>query len=154
LAAPATRVTVTYNTIYNIEFKVSFYVGPGVVDPNNAAVQAIVTAINNVTRAVAIRIELTASSPNTVTATANAVYVNEDKLEFVFQGAESAHTFKLPGLDPSLLEDDDETVDCTAGDPAAYVAAVMAGALDAAGNALTSGPDIARRRTARKMLKK
>lgn len=154
MAAEATRVKVTYRTFYDIEFTVTFYVAPGIVDPNNGSVQAIVTAINAITRAVAIRIELSASNPHSVTATAGAIYVNEDKGEFVFQGPAGAHTFKLPGPDPSFVSStDNETIDASSGAVGDFVAAVAEFAFDANGGVITA-PTEGRRRAARKALKK
>lgn len=155
MAASATRVKVTYQAYGFLEFTVTFYVAGGIVNPNDATIQAIITAINAVTRAVAIRIELSASEGHAVTATASATYVNEDKAEFVFQGDADglAHTFKVPGLHPAILATDNENIDATAGLPLAYVAAVAANALDADGGSLTA-PTKGRRRAARKQLKK
>lgn len=154
MAGLSTRVKCTFRGPYDLEFSVTFFVPPGIVDPTDSRVQAIVAAINAVTHAVCFRIELTASQPHVVTPTASAVYVNEDKAEFIFRGEGGlAHTFKVPGLLPSILGTSKEKIDATAGLPLAFVTAVADNAQGAGGEALAA-PDFGMRRAARKTLKK
>jgi len=154
MAALSTRVRVTFRTRYGLEFSLAFFVAPGVVDPTSTAVQAIVTAINNITTAVAFRIELSAVDPHLVTPSGSAAYVNEDKAEFIFRGQGGlAHTFKVPGLKASILGADNETIDATSGAGLAFANAVATYATGAGGEAMVQ-PKLGRRRAARKTLKK
>ena len=148
-----TKVTVTFKFLFSLEGTVSFYVAPGIVDPNDATIQAIVAAINALTRGIPIRIEVSASNPIVATATTSQVYVNEDKAEFVFNSdSGKAHTFKLPGLKPSILASNKEDIPGT-GLVGTFLDALATAALDADGGVLTA-PLGGKRRTSRKTLKK
>lgn len=125
MAVLATKVSVTYKPKYGPNFGVHFYVAAGIVDPNNAAVQAIVVAINNVTRAVAIEIELTQINALVASAVVGANYVSEDKAQFNFTDEDSkAHNYKLPGPLASIFEANKELVDLTNVDVIAWRAAI------------------------------
>ena len=154
MAANSTRVKATFRSRYGLEFSCTFYVSAGIVDPNDAGVQAIVAALNALTTAVCFRIEISSAEPHAVTPTSSSVYVNEDKAEFVFSGdGGTAHTFKVPALKPSILGSDHETINTTAGLPLAFVVAVANNAQGAGGETLTA-PTVGHRRASRKTLKK
>jgi hypothetical protein len=154
MAALSTRVTVTFVTRFGFEARVVFYVPAGIVDPTDATITAIVAAIQALTAAYGLRIEVSAVAPHAATPTAASTYVNEDKAEFVFPGQGGvAHTFKVPALKASILESDNETIDATAGAAATFVAAVASGAQGIGGETLTA-PTVGHRRAARKTLKK
>lgn len=154
MAAASTRVKVTYSGPYGTEFSVTFYVAPGIVDPTDPTIQAIVTTINALTNAVAIRIEVSAVNPHSVTPTTSQVYVNEDKGQFVFIDDQATpHNFKVPGIKPSIVSSaDKETIPGT-GVVATFLAAVAANAVGPGQSALTA-PTQGKRRAARKSLKK
>lgn len=109
-----TRVTVIYRPFNGADFRINFYVAGAVVDPTNAAIQAILTAINGVTRAVAIEIELTVINDVADTAVIGAVYVSEDKAQFSYadEGGHS-HNYKVPGPLAAIFEANRERVDLT-----------------------------------------
>ncbi len=154
MAALSTKVTVTFVTRFGFEARVSFYVAPGITDPNSPTIQAIVTAIQALTAAYGLRIEISAVAPHLATATAASTYVNEDKAEFIFGGqGGAAHTFKVPALKSTLLAADNETIDASAGPANAFVVAVAANAQGIGGETL-SAPAVGKRRAARKTLKK
>jgi hypothetical protein len=153
MAAPSTRVKVTFATQFGLEFTCTFHVDPSIIDPNDTLVQAIVTAISALTAGFPIRIEVSVSAAHAVTATTSQVYVNEDKGEFIFvdDGA-MAHTFKLPAPKPAIIGSDKETIDGT-GDVSTFLSAVATYALGPAGESLEA-PLGGMRRAARKSLKK
>ena len=154
MAAASTRIKVTFAGPYSTEFTVTFYVAPGIVDPNDAGVQAIVAAINALTNAIAIRIEISASAPHAVTPTTSQVYVNEDKAQFTFVDPEGVpHNFKLPGIKSTLVSTSDRITIPVTGTVATFTGAVAAHALGPNGGALTA-PPVGERRAARKSLKK
>lgn len=154
MAAASTRVKVTYQGPYSTEFSVTFYVAPGIVDPNNATIQAIVTAINAITCAVALRIEISASNPHAITPVSSPTYVNEDKGQFVFLDGEGVpHNFKLPGIAPAYISTSDNETIPGAGPVATFLAAVASNAKGPNGGALTA-PAQGQRRASRKQLKK
>lgn len=102
----------TYSPKWGPDFIVRFYVAAGIVDPNNAGVQAIVTAINACTRAVALQIELTQINVLEAAAVSGAYYGSEDKAQFNAMDVDSkAHNYKVPGILASLLDDNQETID-------------------------------------------
>lgn len=153
MAAPSTRVKVTFATSVGFEFTVTFHVAAGIVDPNNAAIQAIVAAINALTGGYGLRIEITAASGAAVTPTSSAVFVNEDKAEFTFLDAGAqAHTFKLPGPKTTIVDTNGLSIPGT-GAVATFLNAVAANARGPAGETLTR-PTNGERRASRKSLKK
>jgi len=152
-AAPSTRVKVTFITKNGYEFGVVFHVSAAVVSPTDPIVLAIVAAIKTLTASWPIRIELSVSASHAVTPTASATYVNEDKAEFVFLGDGMSQTYKVPSVDPGILEADTITIDATGGAANDFVSAVATNARTPAGNAITA-PDVGYRRSARKTLKK
>lgn len=154
MAALSTRVKATFKTRYGLEFSMTFYVPPGIVDPNDSRVQAVIAAINAVTNAYCFRIEITAANPHAVTPTSSPDYVNEDKAEFVFSGeGGTAHTLKVPGLKAAILTGDNETINALAGTPHAFCIAVTTYGQGAGGETLVQ-PALGHRRAARKTLKK
>jgi hypothetical protein len=154
LASASTRVKVTFQGPYALEFSVTFYVAAGIVDPTDAGVQAIVAAINALTNAVAIRIEISASAPHAVTPTTAQIYVNEDKGQFVFLDPEGVpHNFKLPAIKNTLVSSTDNETIVSTGAVATFLAAVSGHAIGPNGGALTAPPE-GKRRASRKQLKK
>lgn len=154
MAGLSTRVKCTFRTFSGLEFTCTFFVSNEVVDPTDGRVQAIVAAINALTRAVCFRIEITRSNPHAVTPVSAAAYVNEDKAEFTFTGEGGlAHTYKIPGLKPTILNADKETINCFAGVANSFVV-YMAGHAQGAGGESLTAPTVAYRRAARKTLKK
>ena len=154
MAGLSTRVKCTFRTFSDLEFSVTFFVSNEVIDPTDTRVQAIVTAINALTRAVCFRIEITRGNPHAVTPTSAAFYVNEDKAEFTFTGEGGlAHTYKIPGLKPTILNSDRETINCFLSVQNAFVTYMSSHAQGAGGETLTA-PTVAYRRAARKTLKK
>jgi hypothetical protein len=153
MAAPSTKVKATFITSFGLEFTIAFHVPAGIVDPNDAGVQAIIAAVAALTSGFPVRVVLSVSAPHAVTATSSQIYVNEDKGEFIFvdDGAQ-AHTFKLPAPKTSIVGTDKETIDGT-GAVGTFLAAVAANALGPSGEAIEA-PLGGMRRASRKSLKK
>ncbi len=130
MAALSTRVKVIFRDRYGHEAAIVFHVAAGVIDPNSATVQAIVTALNNCVNSRAVQIELSQVASISATATAAAVYVNQDKAQFNgLDGDAQAHVWKIPGPLASVFSSSDhETLILTAGPGNAYMLAVIAGA--------------------------
>lgn len=148
-----TRVTVIYKPFSGSDFRVNFYVAGAVVDPNNAALQAIVSAINGVTRAVAVQIELTVINDVADTAVVGAAYVSEDKAQFTYvDDGGHPHNYKVPGILAALLEANKETVDLTAPAVITYNTAMLANARGRGGADITTLVSATRREN-RKLLK-
>jgi hypothetical protein len=127
LAANATKVTVIYKPKRGPQFAVIFHVAGTVLDPNNAGIQAIVTALNSVTRAIAIEITLSASEAITASATSAAAYTSGDKGFFIFKDENQiAHNLKVPGIMASLVSADSESIDITSGAPKTFADAIVA----------------------------
>lgn len=153
MAANATKVTVIYKPKRGPQFAVIFHVAGTVINPNDAGVQAIVTAINAVTRAVALEITLSAAHENTATATAAAPYTSGDKGLFLFKDEnEIAHNLKVPGIKAAEVSADTESIDITAGAPKTFADAIVAHAVTPGSGAISHATS-ARRAMNRKPIK-
>jgi hypothetical protein len=129
MAALSTRVTVTFRDRYANEMRLIFHVAAGIVDPSNATVQAIVTAINSCCNPVGLSIELSQVNAVEGTAVIGADYVATDKAVFpAIDQDGQPHNFKVPSLKPAILAADGVSVDFTNVDVLAYQAAVLASA--------------------------
>jgi hypothetical protein len=139
VAALATKVVVIFHPYKGTDFRVTFYVAAGVVDPSDAGIQAVIAAINGVTRAVAIQIEVSAASGITATASTTGAYISEDKAQFNFSDESShAHIYKVPGLKPVILLADTETIDPAGTGVPTFTAAILANARGRGGADVTT----------------
>jgi hypothetical protein len=139
VAALSTRVTVTLQDRYKNEIRIVFHVAAGIVDPNDATVQAVVTAINNCINPVGLHVELTQVDAVTGSGIVGADYVCTDKAVFPALDEDGQpHNFKVPALLPSILEADGVTVDMANADVVAYVEAVTTNAQGRNGVAITA----------------
>jgi hypothetical protein len=130
MAAASTKVNIIFKPKRGPHFSVIFHVPGAVVDPNDAGIQAILAALNALTRAVAIEITLSVSHENTATATAAAPYTSGDKFLLITKDVDDiAHNFKLPGLKTSIVAPDTESVDITAGVAKTFADAIVAHAV-------------------------
>jgi hypothetical protein len=153
VAALATRVTVVFDPKWGPQFAVRFHVAPGIVDPNNAGIQAIVTAINALTRSIALTIELSAVDAIAGSPTASATYIAEDKAAFKALDADGqVHNYRVPGPMASIFNADKETVNFAAGGVGSFISRMLAAALGRGGVPITSIPNGFRAEN-RKMLK-
>lgn len=138
MAAASTRVTVTVRDRFLNEARIIFHVAPGIIDPNNAVIQAIVTAINATINPVGIYVELTQVNAVTATAVTGAAYVATDKAIFpAIDEDGQPHNFKVPSPIPAIFTDDGYTVDTTNADVVAYIGAVKDNALGRNGIEIT-----------------
>ena len=125
MAAASTRVTLTVRDRFLNEARIIFHVAAGIIDPNNAVIQAIVSAINAAINPVGIYVELTQVNAVTATATSGADYVAEDKVIFpAIDEDGQPHNFKVPAPIPTIFLDDGYNVDVTNADVVAYIGAV------------------------------
>jgi len=121
-----TRVSLVYHPLWGVDFRMSFYVPGAVVDPTDATIQAIITKLNAITRAVAIEIELTVIHAVTASATVGAAYVSEDKAQFSFTDENGkSHNYKVPGPKASIIDTNKENIKLTDADVIAYKSAVL-----------------------------
>ena len=124
---------------YGNEARLVFHVAPGIVDPTDATIQAIVNAINAVCNPVGLTIELSQVNAVVATAVSGADYVSEDKGLFPALDQDGQpHNFKVPGIKPSILVTNSDTIDFTNVDVIAYVSAVTANAIGRGGATITS----------------
>lgn len=141
MASLATRVTVVFDPQWGPQFAVRFHVAPGIIDPNNAGIQAIVTAINALTRAIALTIELSQVDAIAGSPVMSADYISEDKAAFkALDGDGQAHNYRIPGPTAAIFLANKETIDMTNLDVVAFVAAVTANALGRGGVPITTIP--------------
>ena len=125
MAALSTRVTLTVRDRFANEARIVFHVAPGIVDPNDATIQAIVTAINACMNSVGVYIELTQVNTPAGSVVDDVPYVSTDKAIFPALDQDGQpHNFKVPGPIVSAFEADGYTVDMTFGAVVAYVDAV------------------------------
>lgn len=137
--AAATRVTVTWGDRYGNHARIVFYMAPGIVDPTDADVQAVVAAINYFCRASALTIELS-QVEGLVDTPGTGAYANvEDKMITSFLDASNApHNWKIPGIKAALLLTDNETLDAANATVITWTSAVLANALGSNGEPLSS----------------
>jgi hypothetical protein len=153
VAAASTKVHVIFTPKHGLSFAIVFHVPGAVVDPNDAGIQAIVAAINALTRAVSIEITLSVVHNVVSSAAAGASFQSIDKAFFPALDADgSAHNFKVPGLKAAILLTDDETVDMTNALVTTYVGAVTTHAKSPGNVAVTTLLN-GRRNANRKLLK-
>jgi hypothetical protein len=96
-----TRVKVTFLGPFGSTFTVTFYVNEAVVDPNDALILAIISAIETLCACVGLRIELSKVSKQVGTA-GTGVLVAEDKLLVVVSDTDdNRHIYRIPA--PSLV---------------------------------------------------
>lgn len=139
MAALATRVTVTMRDRYGNEARVVFHVAPGIVDPTNANIQAIVTAINACCNPVGLTIELSQVNAVVATAVGGSAYVSTDKGLFPALDQDGQpHNFKVPGIKPSILIPNSDQIDFTNANVITYRAAVTGSAIGRGGATITS----------------
>lgn len=139
MAALSTRVTVTFRDRYSNECKVIFHIAAGIVDPNNATVQAIVNAINATCNPVGLSIELSQVEAVAGSAVVGADYINEDKGLFPALDQDGQpHNYKVPGIKPSILQVNSDNIDFTNVDVIAYQSAVTANAIGRGGASITT----------------
>jgi len=139
VAAASTRVTITAQDRYKNEIRIVFHVAAGIVDPNNAAVQAVVTAINNCINPVGLHIELTQVNAVAGSAVVGADYVATDKAVFPALDEDGqTHNYKVPSILATIVDDDGVSIDMANADVAAYVAAVTTNAQGRNGVAITA----------------
>lgn len=142
MAALCTRVKVTWRDRYGQQATVIFHIAPGVINPSDGRILAIIAALEAACRAKAVRIELSQISGIVGSASAGVAYVSQDKaLMNGIDGDGQAHNWKVPSLKPSILLADKETIDMTNASVTAYVAAVLAGAQGRGGAAITAVTD-------------
>lgn len=127
--ALATRVTVTYEDRYKNSVRVVFHVAAGIVDPNNAVIQAIVAAINACVNPIGLTIELTQVDVVVGTPVIGASYISTDKVLWIgLDENNQPHNWKVPGPDPVIFLPNDDNVDPANAAVIAYKAAVVANA--------------------------
>lgn len=91
-----TRVKITLMGPFNTTFTMSFYVSSDVVSPDDALILAVVSAIETMCAAVALKIELSKLEKSTATA-GTGVLVAEDKLQVtVSDDDDNRHTYRIP----------------------------------------------------------
>jgi len=109
--ALSTRVTICYQDRYGFKWCIGFHVDNTVVDPDDAKIVAVIAAINILTRAVNITVELSKVNAPAGAATSLASYVNEDKGFFRFTDEDgSPHSYKIPSLVPGILDANTESI--------------------------------------------
>lgn len=137
--AAATRVTVVFGDRYGAHARIVFYVDPAIVDPSDAQIQAIVTALNYFIRATAITIEISAVEAHADTPGTTAYSNVEDKMISTFiDGSSAPHNWKLPGVKTTLLNTDRETFLSPNATVDAWTAAVIANAVGSNGEPIIS----------------
>lgn len=139
--ADHTTVHVVFRPKWGPDFQMLFHIKGIVLDPTDANLQLVISAINAVTRAVAIEIALSVTKENTGSPTASVNYVNEDKAFVKALDAEGqAHNFKIPSLLSTLLGTDKETVNIATGVGSDYATALTTYARSPGGSHITSVP--------------
>lgn len=137
--AAATRVTVTWGDRYGNHARIVFYMAPGIVDPTDGDVQAVITAINYFLRASALTIELSQVEGLVDTAGTGAYANVEDKMITSFLDSSNApHNWKIPGIKAALLATDKETLLVGDATVDAWIAAVIANAMGSNGEPIAS----------------
>lgn len=141
--AASTRVHVIFKpaALMGQSFQMVFHLKGIVVDPNDVNLQAIISAINACTRAVAIEVSLSVITENAGSPTSSATYVNEDKGLFkALDDKGQAHNWRLPSLKTTLLNADKETIILSTGAGSDLVDAITTYALSAGGDPIDSVP--------------
>jgi hypothetical protein len=139
MAALSTRVTLTVRDRYSNEGRIIFHIAPGIVDPNNSTVQAIVAAVNATINPAGISIELSQVEAVTGSAVVGADYINTDKGLFPALDQDGQpHNYKVPGIKSSILQANSDQIDFTDSNVIAYVSAVTANAIGRGGAAITA----------------
>ena len=130
MAAVSTRVTVTMKDRYGNSVAYVFHVAAGIVDPTDARIMAIVNAVNAFCNPVGLFIELSQVNVPVGTATAGAVYISTDKALFpALDDSGQPHNYKVPGLKPSILQANSDSIDMTNANVITYHDAVVAWAM-------------------------
>jgi hypothetical protein len=128
-------------------------VAAGIIDPNNAGIQAIVTAINALTRSVALTIELSAVDAIEGSPTVSAAYIAEDKAAFKALDADGqVHNYRVPGPKQTIFLTNKETVNMSDSSVTDVVSRITSTVIGRGGVAITSVPNGFRAEN-RKMLK-
>lgn len=152
--ALATRVKVVYGDVHGNHAAIVFHVAPGIVDPNNAAVQAIVAAINGVINAVDLTIELSQVNAIAGSATSGVAPRMIDKAAMTALDVDGQpHNYRIPGPNSGIFLPDNETVDLTGPDIGTWIGAVTGHAIGPGGATVTSVVK-GHRTTNRKVLKR
>jgi len=137
--ASHTMVHVVFHPKWGPDFQMVFHIKGIVLDPTDSNLQAVISAINSVTRAVAIEISLSVIHENTGSPTSAAIYVNEDKMRLKGLDEEgNPHNWQLPSLDDSLLDDNQETIDIAVPPASDLVAAITTYARSPGGTNVTT----------------
>jgi hypothetical protein len=92
----ATKVTLTFLTRYGLSFVVRFYVPAAIVDPEDALITAIVTAINAACACVGVRIEISVPAQYAGTAGTGATNCTDKAVIVVPDDDGENHIFKVP----------------------------------------------------------
>lgn len=138
MAGTATSlVTITWADRHGNHVQVKFHVDAAIIDPSNALIQSVVTAINAMTHAIGLTIEISKGTTFSNTP-GTGPFVVEDKAILVSHDLEgNPHTWKLPAPLDTDFESDNETVDVTAGAVGSLSSMIQANARSQQGGALT-----------------
>ena len=128
----ATRVTVTFITRYGLGFVARWFMADTVVSPDDAAIVAIVDAINAACAAKGVSIEVSKIQNYAGSAGTGATTCNDKAVLVVPDDSGENHIFKVPApkvaAGNTIFEPDNATLDL-----ADINVAALSGALDAHG---------------------
>ena len=128
----ATRVTLVFLTRYGLKFTVRFYVPGTVVDPTDALIVSIVTAINAACACVGVSIEISKGQAYAGSAGTGATNCTDKAVLIVPDDSGENHIFKVPApkvaAGNTIFLEDNATLDL-----ADVNVAALSGALDSAG---------------------
>lgn len=137
-----TRVTLTYRDRYGRSAIIRFHVDGVIVDPNDPDIAAVVSAINAITRAVCITIEISIVDTYTGTAGTGPTVAQDKALLVTKDDEDDNHLFRVPGpklaVGTTIFLSDNVTVDLANASVAALSASIATNAKSTAGGSLTA----------------
>ena len=111
MAGQANKVCVTWKDRLGKVARIVFYVATTIVDPKDPVILGLLALIERISRAKATQIELSAVTAYSGTAGTQAYSTCEDKAQIsMIDNNGKAHNYKIPGLKPTILDTDNETI--------------------------------------------